>query len=81
VNNARNIKADYSFEKTIANDAVALVNHLNLCLASGALTVANQSTIVTALNTISITTETGLLNRIYAAILLVMSSTDYLIQR
>ena len=81
VNNARNIKADYSFEKTIANDAVALVNHLNLCLASGAMTVANQSTIITALNTILVTTETGLSNRIYAAILLVMSSTDYLIQR
>ncbi len=81
VNNARNIKADYTYEKTIAADATALVNHLNLCLASGALSTANQGLIVSALNTIATTTDAGLLNRIYAAILLVMSSTDYLIQR
>jgi hypothetical protein len=81
INNARKVKADYNYERTIANDAMALVNHLNLCLAAGALTTANQNTIVTAINTISVTTETGLLNRIYAAVLLVMSSTDYLIQR
>jgi uncharacterized protein (DUF1800 family) len=81
VNNARNIKADYTYEKTIAADATVLVNHLNLCFASGALTSANQGLIVSALSTISTATEAGLLNRIYAAILLVMSSTDYLIQR
>jgi ethanolamine utilization microcompartment shell protein EutS len=50
-------------------------------LASGALTPANQSLIVNAITSISATTETGLLNRIYAAVLMVMSSTDYLIQR
>jgi hypothetical protein len=45
------------------------------------LSTANQGLIVSALNTIATTTDAGLLNRIYAAILLVMSSTDYLIQR
>lgn len=81
VNNARNVKADYTFEKTIAGDATALVNHLNLCLASGAITSANQALMVSAIGSIAATTDAGLLNRIYAAILLVMSSTDYLIQR
>ena len=81
VNNARNIKADYSTEKALATNPAALVSHLNLCLASGALTPANQSLIVNAITSISATTETGLLNRIYAAVLMVMSSTDYLIQR
>jgi uncharacterized protein (DUF1800 family) len=81
VNNARNIKADYTFEKTIAGDATALVNYLNLCLASGAITSANQALMVSAIGSIAATTDAGLLNRIYAAILLVMSSTDYLIQR
>ncbi len=81
VNNARNIKADYTYEKTIATDATALIAHLNLCLASGALTTANQALIVSAINTIAATTDTGILNRIYAGILLVMSSTDYLVQR
>ena len=81
VNNARNIKADYSTEKTLATDPAALVAHLNLCLASGALTPASQSLIINAITSISAATETGLLNRIYAAVLMVMSSTDYLIQR
>jgi uncharacterized protein (DUF1800 family) len=81
VNNARNIKADYSTEKALATDPAALVAHLNLCLASGALTTNTQSLIVNAITSISAATETGLLNRIYAAVLMVMSSTDYLIQR
>ena len=81
VNNARNIKADYSTEKALATDPAALVAHLNLCLASGALTSTSQSLIVNAITSISAATETGLLNRIYAAVLMVMSSTDYLIQR
>jgi hypothetical protein len=81
VNNARNIKADYSTEKALATDPAALVAHLNLCLASGALTTNSQSLIVNAITSISAATETGLLNRIYAAVLMVMSSTDYLIQR
>ena len=81
VNNARNIKADYSTEKALATDPTALVSHLNLCLASGALTSTSQSLIVNAITSISAATETGLLNRIYAAVLMVMSSTDYLIQR
>ena len=81
VNNARNIKADYSTEKALATDPTALVAHLNLCLASGALTSTSQSLIVNAITSISAATETGLLNRIYAAVLMVISSTDYLIQR
>ena len=81
VNNARNIKADYSTEKALATDPTALVAHLNLCLASSALTSTSQSLIVNAITSISAATETGLLNRIYAAVLMVISSTDYLIQR
>jgi hypothetical protein len=81
VNNARNIKADYATEKALATDPTALVKHLNLCLTSGALTSENQGLIVNAISSISATTETSLLNRVYASILMVMSSTDYLIQR
>ncbi len=81
VNNARNIKADYSYEKSIATDPVALVAHLNLCLAAGNVTMANQSLIANAITSIAITTDAGLMNRIYAAILMIMSSPDYLVQR
>lgn len=81
INNARNIRADYNFEKTLAPEPAKLVAHLNLCLAAGNLSDANQTLIATALASISATTEAGVLNRIYAAILLVMSSPEYLIQR
>jgi uncharacterized protein (DUF1800 family) len=81
VNNARNVKADYSYEKTLATDPVSLVAHLNLCLAAGNVSDANLSLISTAIASISATTDAGLLNRIYAAILMLMSSPEYLIQR
>jgi hypothetical protein len=81
VNNARNIKADYSYEKSIASDPAALVAHLNLCLAAGNVSVANQSLISSAITSIAATTDAGVLNRIYAAILMVMSTPDYLVQR
>jgi hypothetical protein len=81
VNNARNIKADYSYEKSIASDPAALVAHLNLCLAAGNVSVANQNLISSAITSIAATTDAGVLNRIYAAILMVMSSPDYLVQR
>jgi uncharacterized protein (DUF1800 family) len=81
VNNARNVKADYTYEKTLATDAVSLVAYLNLCLAAGNVSDANLSLISGAVGGISAATDTGVLNRIYAAILLIMSSPDYLIQR
>ena len=81
VNNARNVKADYTYEKTLATDAVSLVAYLNLCLAAGNVSDANLSLISGAVGGISAATDAGVLNRIYAAILLIMSSPDYLIQR
>ena len=81
VNNARNVKADYSYEKTLAADPVSLVAHLNLCLAAGNVSDANLSLISSAVGSISAATDVGVLNRIYAAILMLMSSPDYLIQR
>ena len=81
VNNARNVKADYSYEKTLAADPVSLVAHLNLCLAAGNVSDANLSLISSAVGSISAATDAGVLNRIYAAILMLMSSPDYLIQR
>ena len=81
VNNARNVKADYTYEKTLATDPASLVAHLNLCLAAGNVSDANLSLIASSLGSISATTDAGVLNRIYAAILMIMSSPDYLIQR
>jgi hypothetical protein len=58
-----------------------LIDHLNLHLAAGAISAANRTLIVQAITSITATTDAGLLNRVYAAIVLVMCSTEYLVQR
>jgi hypothetical protein len=52
-----------------------------LHLAAGAISAANRTLITQAVTTIAATTDAGLLNRVYAAIVLVMSSNEYLIQQ
>ena len=81
VNNARTIKADYTYELTLATDPSALVAWLNQCLAGGALQAANATLITQAVTSIAATTDAGKLNRVYAALTLVMASTDYLVQK
>jgi hypothetical protein len=81
VNNGRNVKADYSSALALVDEPAALIDLLNLTLCGGALTGENRTTILTAISSIATTTEAGKLNRIYAAVLLVMVATDYLIQR
>jgi hypothetical protein len=81
VNNARGIKVDYSYELTLATDAGALVTWLNQSLAGGALEAANLTLITQAVTSIAATTDAGKLNRVYAALTLVMASTDYLVQK
>jgi hypothetical protein len=81
VNNARVVKVDYSTEKALAATPATLIDHLNLHLAAGAISAANRTLMTQAVTTIAATTDAGLLNRVYAAIVLVMSSNDYLIQQ
>jgi len=80
VNNARVVKVNYTTEKVLAATPSALVDHLNLYLAAGSISAANLALMTQAITTIAATTDAGLLNRVYAAIVLVMSSNDYLVQ-
>ena len=81
VNNARVVKVDYTTEKALAATPSALIDHLNLHLAAGAISTTNRTLMTQAITSIAATTDTGLLNRVYAAIVLVMSSSDYLVQQ
>lgn len=81
VNNARVVKVDYTTEKALAATPSALIDHLNLHLAAGAISTNNRTLMTQAITTIAATTDTGLLNRVYAAIVLVMSCNDYLVQQ
>ena len=80
-NGAGDAKPDYSALTTIAGDSQVLLDELNLVLAANQIGAATISQMKTALDTIAATTTAGTLSRIYAAILLVMASPEYLVQR
>jgi uncharacterized protein (DUF1800 family) len=80
-NGAGDAKADYTAILTKAADSQALVDEMNLVLAAGQLSTATLTTIKTAIDSISATTTTGPLNRVYTAILLTMASPDYIAQK
>ena len=81
VNGAGDAKPDYSALTTIAADSQALLSELNLVLAANQISAATIAQMKTALDTIATTTTAGTLNRIYAAIVLVMASPEYLVLR
>jgi len=75
------VKASYAAELAMAADPAALVANLALRLGGGAISAATQSVISTAIATISVITDAGKLNRVHAAILMLMASPEYLIQK
>jgi len=75
------VRADYSAELALAQDAHALMQHLNLVLCAGRLSSSTLATITNALNTINARNDFGRRNRVYAAIFMTMSSPDYLVQK
>jgi uncharacterized protein (DUF1800 family) len=83
-NNGYDIKAAYTEELKLVLDPVALVDRLNLLLCAGALSQATRTTIMNAISTITVNSTSSddvKLNRVCAAVLLVMSGAEYLIQK
>ena len=81
---SKDVIAGYATEKTLVTDAGALVRRLNLMLCANQLSAATQKTITDALAAPAVTaasTDAVKLNRIYAAVLMVMASPEYLIQK
>lgn len=82
--NGYDITAAYAAELALATNATALVSQLNLLLCAGQLTSASQSLIISALEATPLTTnssDNARRDRVAAAVLLVMASSDYLIQK
>ena len=78
------LKAVYAPELALVTDANALVQRLNLLLCAGQLSAATQTLIVTALNATPVTVSSTAAvkrNRVCAAVLMVMASAQYLIQK
>ncbi len=80
-NGAGEAKPDYTALNALAPDSAALLVELNLVLAANQISAATIAQMKTALDTIAVTTTAGIANRVYAAIVLVMASPEYLVQR
>lgn len=81
---ARAYVADYSDELMLAADAAQLVDHLNELLLFGTMSSETRGEIVAAVNLIALddpNDTAGLQTRVGHAVLLAMSSPDYLVQR
>lgn len=78
------IAADYTNELALVTNPGALVARLNLLLCAGRLSSASQTLIVQTLSGTTVTaasSSSAKLDRIAMAVLLVMASSDYLIQK
>jgi uncharacterized protein (DUF1800 family) len=82
--NGFDLTAGYARERELATDAAALVAHLNLVLAAGQIADGTVREMVAALNATPLTAasaEGARLDRIAAAVLMVMASPEYLVQK
>jgi len=78
------IKAGYVTELNLVLDPTALVQRLNTLLAAGQLSAATVTTIVNALQAVSVTASSSATvkrNRVCAAVLMVMASVEYLVHK
>jgi uncharacterized protein (DUF1800 family) len=78
------IKADYSALLPLASNAQALLGWLNMRLTALQLTDATQRAIFSSLNSYPVNANSSndvKLNRIYAAVLLIMASPEYIVQK
>jgi uncharacterized protein (DUF1800 family) len=78
------VSARYTEELRIAHDAAALLDRIDLLLTGKQLSQNTRDTILTALNADTVTEASDnatKLQRIHVAVMLVMASNDYLIQK
>lgn len=81
---SRDITASYTAELALVLDTTALVNRLNLLLCAGQLSAATRSLMINALNATPVTatsTAATKLDRVCAAVLMVLASPEYLVQK
>ena len=83
-NYSYDVTPNYAAELALVGNPIALVNRLNLLLCAGQLSSPTQALIINAISTPALSataTDAQKLDRVAGAILLVMASSDYLIQK
>ena len=75
------ITRDYATLLALTNDSALLLAELNVLLAAGQLSATTLAPLKAALDTIAVTAPAGQLNRLYAALTLVMAAPEYITQK
>ncbi len=75
------VKGDYSALMPMADTAQVLVDELNVVLAAGQLSAATVTLIKGALESMAAGTDPARLNRIYAALVMVMAAPEFIVQK
>ena len=75
------VKADYATLLPLATNAAALLAEINLVLAAGQISSSNLALLVGAVNGMPSNTDAARLNRIHAAVTLVLAAPEFLVQK
>ncbi len=75
------LKADYSSLLPLADGSAGLVAEINAVLACGQVSAGTLAKIQSAIDTLPSGTDAARLNRVYAALTLVLAAPEYLIQK
>ena len=80
-NGIPDLTADYTALLTKADDAASLLDELNVVLAAGRLDAATIAQLRAAVDTMPKGADTARKNRVYAALVLVLASPDFIVQK
>ena len=80
-NGVGEVKPDYTEWLPLATDPGALFDRLNLLLAAGQLGATTRATVVAAITSMAVTTDANKLNRVRAAVWLVLCAPEYIAQK
>ncbi len=75
------VQSDYVNELALVNDPAALLDRLDLLLTAGQLSGQTRSTVLSTIASLPVNDDEDRRVRVHSAILLVMISSDYLIQK
>lgn len=75
------VTGNYGPLLALASNAKALLDEINLVLAAGQVSAANLSVMTDAINSMPTKTAAALNARIYAALLMVLASPEYIVQK
>ena len=75
------VKGDYSALMPLADTAQTLLDELNVVLVAGQLSAATVALIKGALDSMASGTDPARLNRIYAALVMVMAAPEFIVQK